>query len=572
MTSVFDPGSNARAAGTNDRQCGRHCRFGGMKDRECGRHSRSLPRPRVLTPPEQGCPHGRQRGPGPGILPAVRAAWMHAAAILRGAWRTTLVLAVLAGVAGGLVLAGWSAVRRGATSIERFEQSVGEADLTVATCGPDGRFDLDAGGCAVPYLPFAERDRIAAIPGVEAAGVGAIFPLWYSGPKLPDEAGGGVWAMADGTFPTAMGTPVVVDGRMFDPESPDEMLVTEDVVAVSGIGVGDTLTVRGYPLDQGVDLQAPPQGEPIPVRVVGVVRFPTDLSPLPDRRGRRAARDQPVPDPRLVRTLRTATRRLLDCGVRPLRARHRPDGRHRRGARRPGGPPHAHRCRVRRRHRVRRDPLRDGGRHRRHAGRRARRSRRRRAGDRPSGGPGARRPARARGDRSDAPSARRGFGDAVDPRRPRRHRRRRGHRHRHVGVDTHRTGPPRRSRHWAAHRCRPAGRRPAHRRGDRRGRLRRADAAPARDRPPEDIVHRHRRGNGGLLPADDHWSRARLSGWRPAGRHGAGHRRSPGCRGRRVCGDARRRTRPHPRRSRALRRPRGTRSSTPRSASSRSGR
>ena len=204
---------------------------------------------------------------------------MHAGAILRGAWRTTLVLAVLAGVAGGLVLAGWSAVRRGATSIERFEQSVGEADLTVATCGPDGHFDLDAGACAVPYLPFAERDRIAAIAGVEAAGVGAIFPLWYSGPKLPEDAGGGVWAMADGMFPTAMGTPVVVDGRMFDPAAADEVLITEDVVAIAGIGVGDTLTVRGYPLDQGIDLQAPAQGEEIPVRVVGVVRFPTDLSP-----------------------------------------------------------------------------------------------------------------------------------------------------------------------------------------------------------------------------------------------------------------------------------------------------
>jgi ABC-type lipoprotein release transport system permease subunit len=204
---------------------------------------------------------------------------MHAGTILRGAWRTTFVLAVLAGLAGGLVLAGWSAVRRGASTVERFEESVRAADLTVATCGPDGHFDLDAGGCAVPYIPFAERDRIAALPGVEAAGVGAIIPLWYSGPGIPEGTGGGVWAMADGTFPTAMGTPIVVDGRMFDPAAPDEMLVTEDVVAVGGIGVGDTITVRGYPLEQGVDLQSPPQGDPLTVRVVGVVRFPTDLSP-----------------------------------------------------------------------------------------------------------------------------------------------------------------------------------------------------------------------------------------------------------------------------------------------------
>ena len=204
---------------------------------------------------------------------------MLAVATLRGAWRTTLVFAVLAGVAGGLVLGGWAAVRRAATSIDRFEQSVGGADLTVATCGPDGHFDLDAGQCDTPYLPVAERDRIAALPGVDAAGIGAILPLWYSSPKLPDGQGGGVWAMADDTFPTALGDPVVVAGRMFDPDAPDEVLLTEDIVAASGIGVGDVLTVRGYPLAQGIDLEADPQGEPIPVRVVGVVRFPTDLSP-----------------------------------------------------------------------------------------------------------------------------------------------------------------------------------------------------------------------------------------------------------------------------------------------------
>jgi hypothetical protein len=231
---------------------------------------------------------------------------MYAAATLRAAWRTTLVLAVLAGVAGGLVLAGWSAARRGATSIDRFELAAAAADLTVATCGPDGHFDLEAGGCSAPYLPFAERDRIAAIPGVEAAGVGAIIPLWHSGPKLPDEVGGGVWAMADDVFPTAQGQPVVVAGRMFDPDAPDEVLVSEDVVAVGGIGVGDTLTVRGYPLEQGVDLQADPQGDPITVRVVGVVRFPTDLSP------RRSDDD------------------VLDRRVRRLRPWRRPNRRHRR--------------------------------------------------------------------------------------------------------------------------------------------------------------------------------------------------------------------------------------------------
>ena len=125
--------------------------------------------------------------------------------------------------------------------------------------------------------------------------------------------------MADDVFPTALGEPVVVAGRMFDRDAPDEVLVTEDVVATSDITVGDLLTVRGYPHTQGVDLQADPEGAPIEVRVVGVVRFPTDLSPLRSLDDVDHGRFQPVPDARLVRALRAAPRRILDGGVRPLR-------------------------------------------------------------------------------------------------------------------------------------------------------------------------------------------------------------------------------------------------------------
>ena len=254
---------------------------------------------------------------------------MHAGAILRGAWRTTLVLAVLAGVAGGLVLAGWSAVRRGATSIDRFEQSVGAADLTVATCGPIGTLRPRGGPVRGALHPVRRTRPDRRHPRRRRRRCRRHPPrCWYSGPKLPGRVGGGVWAMADDVFPTALGEPVVVAGRMFDPDAPDEVLVTEDIVATSGIRVGDTLTVRGYPHHPGRRPPADPEGEPIEVRVVGVVRFPTDLSPLRSPDDVEQVDANPFLTPRLVRALRAAPRRLLDGCVRPLQPRRRPDRRH----------------------------------------------------------------------------------------------------------------------------------------------------------------------------------------------------------------------------------------------------
>ena len=219
-------------------------------------------------------------------------------AILRGAWRTTLVLAVLAGVAGGLVLAGWSAVRRGATSIERFEQSVGAADLTVGTRRPAGAPTSRRASARRPTSRSPNATGSPASTGSRPPASVASSPCGTPGRSSPAEHRRR--CVGDGrryVFPTAYGLkPVVVAGRMFDRDAADEVLVSEDVVATSGITVGDTLTVRGYPISQGVDLQAGIRRASLADRGAGGWRRPLPDRPVAvaGRRGRRRAGSTPT--------------------------------------------------------------------------------------------------------------------------------------------------------------------------------------------------------------------------------------------------------------------------------------
>jgi hypothetical protein len=72
-------------------------------------------------------------------------------------------------------------------------------------------------------------------------------------------------------------TPVVLTGRLADPASPDEAVVTPAFVRSTGRGVGDTVTARlttsaqaSASLDGGADTS--PAGPAVRLSIVGVVR------------------------------------------------------------------------------------------------------------------------------------------------------------------------------------------------------------------------------------------------------------------------------------------------------------
>ncbi|WP_242666532.1 MULTISPECIES: ABC transporter permease [Parafrankia] len=157
-----------------------------------------------------------------GVLGAVR---MIARDELRRRWLALTALGVLLGLVVAMVTGTATLIRRTATAHDRLERASAVPDLQVTS-----------------YLRHDPglADRVAGVPGVSDSWttVGAVgrienrASVSYLG--LIGDTGG----------PRELYKPVVVEGRAYDPRSPDEVLLDERAAAWWGFGVGDTITLR----------------------------------------------------------------------------------------------------------------------------------------------------------------------------------------------------------------------------------------------------------------------------------------------------------------------------------------
>jgi hypothetical protein len=176
---------------------------------------------------------------------------------VRRRWRSLLVLTLLVALSAGVVLTAVAGARRGASALDRL-----------------GAPTLPATAAVLPNQPGFDWDAVRALPGVAAV---AEFPITaYRVGDIPVEA------YPDG-FPmdrAAMDTverPVVLAGRLADPDRADEAVVTAAFVRTYGLGVGDVVDLRLYSPGQ-IDLYftdpvvPEPAGPVVSTTIVGVVR------------------------------------------------------------------------------------------------------------------------------------------------------------------------------------------------------------------------------------------------------------------------------------------------------------
>ncbi|MFL6206268.1 MAG: ABC transporter permease [Acidimicrobiales bacterium] len=155
--------------------------------------------------------------------------WYLARAGARRRVRSALALVLLVGLTGAVVLAAWAGARRTATTYDRLQESVHQADLTVATEGDPGSFD-----------PTIAVDG----PGVVRAGIANGYPM----AELTDDgrvdltSQSALIAPRDETAFYDLNRPVMVEGRIPDPDAPDEIVVPE-ALREHGYGVGRTVDV-----------------------------------------------------------------------------------------------------------------------------------------------------------------------------------------------------------------------------------------------------------------------------------------------------------------------------------------
>lgn len=154
----------------------------------------------------------------------VTAWWLWVRTDARRRLRPALVLVLLVALAGGVVMAAVAGGRRNGTAVERAAALTSPADAWV-----------------LPNEPGFDWDAVRALPEVEAV---AEFPVSDYGriEGFPDGLATGFPAGSPEVM-TEVEVPLVVDGRLADPDRVDEVTVSPEAVD-RGVAIGDRLTIE----------------------------------------------------------------------------------------------------------------------------------------------------------------------------------------------------------------------------------------------------------------------------------------------------------------------------------------
>jgi hypothetical protein len=197
------------------------------------------------------------------------AVWARARAELRHRWQATVLLAVLVGLAGGVVLTAVAGARRTDSAMDRF----------LAYNRP-GTLEVDG-------LDVRAVERLPQVADVDQGAYMALTPSTPSGAPDPGALGriNPILSMRGHSLVTSE-RPILIRGRLPDPDQALEVAIDETLAARRRLRLGGTLRMWAYTprqLQGGFDSSRipAPEGPALDFTVTGVVRQPSDLSPVP---------------------------------------------------------------------------------------------------------------------------------------------------------------------------------------------------------------------------------------------------------------------------------------------------
>jgi hypothetical protein len=205
----------------------------------------------------------------------VSAVWLRATAQLRGRVGATVLLAVLVGLAGGMVLAAVAGARRTDAALPRFIAYDNTVDAEVVSdVGTQPRLD-----------PLGREVRaVAALPEVAAATRATAIILSSPDPASPTGRRRDLgYLPLDSGGSRMFGRPMMVAGRLADERRAEEVVVDEELAARRYLRVNSMWRVGAYTMAQlgqaGGETSTAPTGPTANLRIVGIVRHPIDLLP-----------------------------------------------------------------------------------------------------------------------------------------------------------------------------------------------------------------------------------------------------------------------------------------------------
>jgi hypothetical protein len=184
---------------------------------------------------------------------------------LRSAGTSTVALAVMVGLAIGVVVASVAGARRTETSFDRF---------VAYSRPPDIAF----------FGPLDLVDVAARLPEVRASARATYVPLTFV--DVPEEERERLvpFVSLDPGHLRRIERPLVVEGRLPAPEVATEIAVSEAVAERRGVGAGSTMRARTFA--DGADLEDfEATGAVVAFRVTGIVRQLADLARTADEQG-----------------------------------------------------------------------------------------------------------------------------------------------------------------------------------------------------------------------------------------------------------------------------------------------
>src|SRR3954465_6327052 len=204
------------------------------------------------------------------------AIWMCTRAQLRGRVRATILLALLVGLAGGVVLTAVAAARRTQRALPAFLRESTVTDAFVTMSPPSG----DVYGSE--YDLAEEIQKVRTFPEVRAASRGTATLV-----RVPDTSVPTGWATQvayvplDKDIADGFGHPILVKGRVPRADQATEVAINEEMARRRGLGVGSRYDQKIFTVAQfepaGVGEVIEPAGPTASMLVTGIIRYPTDL-------------------------------------------------------------------------------------------------------------------------------------------------------------------------------------------------------------------------------------------------------------------------------------------------------
>jgi ABC-type antimicrobial peptide transport system permease subunit len=206
----------------------------------------------------------QRRRPAAGRNPVRPVAGLVLRAEWRARWPAWLALALVVGLAGGVVLTAAAGAQRTGTAFARLLQASRAADVSVVANGSGQAY----------FRALARLPEVSGLARVLAGEVGYMSLVLPGGARVPSI---GADVSADGKWGTSVDRFTVLQGRMFRPGVADEVVIDPQLAAGYGLRPGSALRLLLVQPGAG---NRPARQAIVTFRVAGVVMFSNQIVPV----------------------------------------------------------------------------------------------------------------------------------------------------------------------------------------------------------------------------------------------------------------------------------------------------